>query len=158
MPSTLNKYAGVLFSGLVVISAITFKYQLYPSDCCKIVGPDDLVAIDWLDKNLPSDGRVAISAVELMVLASNSFQGYVGGDAGIWITPLTDQPTVPFPDRSDFSQGTTLQSLCEFEANYLYIGETGQTFNVTQIAAQPDWYKILLSMPKAKVYQIIGCE
>ena len=156
--SVLTKYAGVLFSGLVVISAILLQYQLYPSDCCIIVGSDDLVAIDWMDKNLPPDGRVAISAVELMVLASDSFQGYVGGDAGIWITPLTDRPTIPFLDRSDFSQRTTIQSLCGLEANYLYIGEIGQTFNDSQIRTQTDWYKILLSMPKAKVYQITGCE
>ena len=153
----LSRYVGILFSGLIVLNAV-FQYQLYPSNCCIIVGSDDLVAIDWMDKNLPADALIAISAVELMVLASDSFQGHVGGDAGIWISPLINQPTIPFLNFSDFSQDTTLQTLCELKANYLYIGETGQTFNVTQIAAQPDWYKILLSMPKAKVYQIIGCE
>ena len=153
----LYKYVGVLFSGIVVVNAM-LHYQLYPSDCCILVGSDDLVAIDWMDKNLPPDGRVAISAVELMVLASDSFQGYVGGDAGIWITPLTDQPTTPFPDISDFSQQTTLQTLCELKANYLYIGEIGQPFDDSQIGTKPEWYKILLSMPKAKVYQIVGCK
>lgn len=153
----LSKYVGILFSGLIVINAV-FQYQLYPSDCCIIVGSDDLVAIDWMDKNLPADALVAISAVELMVLASDSFQGHVGGDAGIWITPLINQPTIPFLNFSDFSQDTTLQTLCELKANYLYIGETGQTFDTSKIGTQPEWYKILLSMPKAKVYQVIGCE
>ena len=154
----LSKYVGVLFSGVVIINAIMVQYQLYPSDCCIIVGSDDLVAIDWMNENLPADALVAISAVELIVLASDSFQGHVGGDAGIWITPLINQPTIPFLNFSDFSQNTTLQTLCEQKANYLYIGEVGQTFNDLQIGTQPEWYKALLSMPKAKVYQIIGCN
>ncbi|HET9906995.1 MAG TPA: hypothetical protein VFQ23_10150, partial [Anaerolineales bacterium] len=152
-----SKYAGILFSALIIISAILFNYELYPSECCILVGADDVVAIDWMDKNLPPDASVAISAVELIVLASDSFQGYVGGDAGIWITPLTSQPTIPFLNHSDFSQATTLHTLCELNAHYLYIGETGQVFDDAQITAQPQWYKALLSMPKSKVYQIIGC-
>jgi hypothetical protein len=154
---TLSNYIGVLFIGLVLIHAL-FHYELYPSECCKIVGADDLVAIDWMDKNLPSEARVAISAVELSVFASDSFQGYVGGDAGIWITPLIDRPTIPFPKHSDFSQQATLETLCEMKANYFYIGEIGQTFDDSQINIHPEWYKNLLSMSKTKIYQVIGCE
>jgi hypothetical protein len=153
----LSKYVGILFIGLAVVNAL-LQYQLYPSDCCSIAGTDDLVAIDWMDNNLPPDARILISAVELMVLASDSFQGYVGGDAGIWITPLTDRHTIPFLNYSDFSQQTTLDSLCEFKVSHLYIGETGQTFDDSQISIHPEWYKILLSMPKTKVYEVIGCD
>ena len=151
-----GKYVSVLFIVLVAMNA-SAQYEFYPSDCCKIVGTDDLVAIDWMNKNLPSDARVLISAVELRVLASESLQGYVGADAGIWITPLTDRYTIPAVSHSDFSQQTTLNSLCEMKASHLYIGETGQTFDDSQISVHDEWYKILLSMPKAKVYQIIGC-
>ena len=152
-----GKYAGVFFIGLVLIHAI-LQPQLYPSDCCKIAGSDDMVAIDWMDKNLPPEARILISAVELRVLASDSFQGYVGGDAGIWVTPLTDRPTVPLLSYSDFSQQATLHSLCGMKASHLYIGETGQTFDDSQISIHPEWYEILLSMPRAKVYKVIGCE
>jgi len=96
--------------------------------------------------------------VELRVLASDSFQGYVGGDAGIWITPLTDRHTIPILSHSDFGQQNILNSLCEMKASHLYVGETGQTFDDSQINIHPEWYKILLSMPKAKVYQIVGCN
>ncbi|HMD80586.1 MAG TPA: hypothetical protein VKE92_04710, partial [Anaerolineales bacterium] len=156
-PMMTGKYAAVFFIGLVLIHAI-LQHQLYPSDCCKIAGSDDMVAIDWMDKNLPPEARILISAVELRFLASDSFQGYVGGDAGIWVTPLTDRPTVPLLSYSDFSQQATLHSLCGMKASHLYIGETGQTFDDSQISIHPEWYEILLSMPRAKVYKVIGCE
>ena len=156
-PTILSKYVSILVIGLVVINAL-LQYEFYPSDCCKIVGADDLVAIDWMGKNLPPDSRVLISAVELRVLASDSFQGYVGGDAGIWITPLTDRHTIPILSHSDFGQQNTLNSLCELKASHLYVGETGQTFDDSQINIHPEWYKILLSMPKVKVYEVIGCD
>jgi hypothetical protein len=156
-PTILSKYVSVLFIGFVLINAIR-QYDLYPSDCCKIVGTDDLVAMDWMDEHLPPDARILISAVELRVLASDSFQGYVGGDAGIWITPLTDRLTIPVLNYSDFGQQTTLNTLCDMNIDYLYIGEIGETFDDSQISIHPDWYKSLLSMPKAKVYQVIGCN
>ena len=156
-PTIISKYVSVLFIGFVLINAI-LQYDLYPSACCKIVGTDDLVAMDWMDKHLPPDARILISAVELRVLASDSFQGYVGGDAGIWITPLTDRSTIPLLNYSDFGQQTTLNTLCDMNADYLYIGEIGQTFDDSQLSIHPEWYKALLSMPKAKVYQVIGCN
>ena len=153
----LSKYIGVFFIGAVLINAL-FKYEVYPSGCCSIVGRDDLVAMDWMDKNLPVDARILTASTELRVLATDSFQGSVGGDAGIWINPLTGRSTIPMPYFSDFSQQTTFDSLCKMGVTHIYVGETGLTFDDTKIAPHPDWYKILLSMPKVKVYQLIGCK
>ena len=116
------------------------------------------MAIDWMDKNVPSEAHIAISSTELRVLDSDTPQGAAGGDAGIWITPLTDRATIPVPYHSDFSQQTTFDALCQQGAGYLYVGETGTTFDNGQITPYPDRYRILLSMPKAQVYQVIGCE
>jgi hypothetical protein len=148
---------GLFIIGLLLVNALA-TYTLYPSDCCSIAGRDDLVAIDWMDKNLPAEARILISSTELWVLASDSFQGSVGADGGVWITPLTGRATVLLPYYSDFSQPTTVDILCEMNADYIYIGEAGATFNSAQITPYPDTYKILLSMPKAKVYQVIGCQ
>jgi len=153
----LSKYIGVFFIGAVLINAL-FKYEVYPSGCCSIVGRDDLVALDWMDKNLPVDARILTASTELRVLATDSFQGSVGGDAGIWINPLTGRSTIPMPYFSDFSQQTTFDSLCKMGVTHIYVGETGLTFDDTKIAPHPDWYKNLLSMPKVKVYQLIGCK
>lgn len=152
-----GKYAGVLCIGLVLINALS-QYELYPSDCCAIAGPDDLVAIDWMDKNLPADARILVSAVDLIVLASGTAQGYLSGDAGAWITPLTDRVTIPSPYNSDLGQRGIFDDLCEMQVNYIYVGEIGQTFDASQLIAHSDWYKPLLSMPRAGVYQIIGCN
>ena len=152
-----GKYVSILCMGLVLINAFT-HYRLYPSACCEIVSQDDLVAIDWMDKNLPLDARILISANELRVLASGSFEGYVSEDAGVWITPLISRATIPLPYSSDFGQQSILDSLCRMKANYIYVGEIGTTFDNSQIQRHPDWYKSLLSMPKAKVYQVIGCN
>ena len=152
-----GKHAGVLVIGLVLINALS-QYNLYPSDCCAIVGPDDLVAIDWMDKNLPPDTRILIAATELRVLATGSFQGYVSGDAGAWITPLTDRATFPLPYDSDFTQQNILDALCAMEATHIYVGGTWEAFDAAQLKTRPDWYGSLLSMPKAEVYQIVGCN
>jgi hypothetical protein len=153
----LSKSIGVIFIGVVLINVV-FKYEVYPSGCCSIVSRDDLVAIDWIDKNLPSEARILTSSTELRVLATDAFQGSAGGDAGTWINPLTGRVTMSLPYFSDFRQQATFDTLCQIKANYIYVGETGLTFDNTTITPQPERYKLLLSMPKVKVYQVIGCK
>jgi hypothetical protein len=152
-----RKYISVFFIVVLFINAL-FKYEVYPSGCCSLVGRDDLVAMDWMDKNLPTDARILTASTEMRVMATDSFQGIVGGDAGIWINPLTSRATIPLPYFSDFSQQTTLDSLCTMGATHIYVGETGLTFDDTKITPHPEWYQSLLSMPKVKVYQVIGCQ
>jgi hypothetical protein len=146
---------GLLIVLLLLHTAV--KYNFYTANCCSIVGRDDLVAIDWIDKNLPPDARIAISSTELKVIVSDSPQGASGGDAGIWIAPLTDRTTILLPYQSDFSQRATFNALCKRRAGYLYVGEIGTTFNNGILSEYPDWYRILLSMPKTKIYQVTGC-
>lgn len=153
----LGIYVSLLACGIVLINALA-TYDLYPSDCCVLAGNDDLAAIDWMNAQLPADARIGISATALKVLASNSFEGYVGGDAGIWITPLINRATITLPYDSNFDEQATLDNLCQRNISHLYIGEMGQTFNDAQLNAQPAWYKVLLAMPRVKVYQVIGCK
>jgi hypothetical protein len=154
---SLARSLGTVFIVLLLLHAVA-NYNFYPAGCCSIIGRDDLVAIDWMDKNLPSEARIAISSTELKVIVSDSPQGSAGGDAGIWITPLTDRATIPLPYQSDFSQQAIFDRLCQQRLGYLYVGETGTTFNNGLITAYPDRYQILLSMPKAKLYQVMGCS
>ena len=152
-----SRSAEVLCIGLLLINALS-QYELYPSDCCAIAGADDVLAIDWIDKNLPQEARILVSAVDLIVLASGTAQGHLSGDAGGWITPLTDRVTVPRPYISDFNRREVLDDLCTMQVNYIYVGEKGQSFDASQLIAHPGWYKPLLSMPKAGVYQVVGCD
>ena len=152
-----SRSAGVLCIALLLINALS-QYELYPSDCCAIAGADDVLAIDWIDKNLPVDARILVSAVDLIVLASGTAQGYLSGDGGAWIAPLTDRVTIPRPYDSDLGKREVLDDLCKMQINYIYVGERGQAFDASQLIAHPDWYKPLLSMPKAGVYEIVGCD
>jgi len=151
-----GNYLGGFFIAVLLINAL-FTYEVYPSGCCNLVGRDDLVAMDWIDKNLPAQARLLTSSTEMMVMDTDAFQGAVGGDAGIWINPLTSRGTVQLPYSSDFSQQTTLDSLCSMGVTHIYVGETGLTFDDATLAPRPEWYQLLLSMPKVKVYRVVGC-
>ncbi len=152
---SVSKTIGIFFILLVVGNA-SFKYDLYPSDCCAIVSQDDLTAIDWMDKNLPQDARILISSTELNVLPTDAYQGSAGGDAGTWINPLINRTTIFMPFTTDFNQGQTLEAICQSQVGYVYVGKTGWAFNNSGLNA--DFYKIVFSMPKAKVYEVIGCN
>lgn len=153
----LGILVGLLACGVVWINAVV-TYDLYPSNCCVLVGHDDVTAMDWMNAKLPADARIGISATELKVLTSGSFEGYVGGDAGIWILPLIDRQTVPLRYDTNFGEQATLENLCQQGISHLYVGELGQNFNDSQLSAQPTWYKALLAMPKVRVYQVVGCN
>lgn len=149
-------YLSHIFVILLLVNAYA-NYNLYQVECCSIVGRDDLVAIDWMDKNLPAKTRILISSTELRVLVSDSPQGAAGGDAGIWIKPLIDRTTIAMPYQSDFSQQAIFDILCQKGAEYIYVGEKGAIFNNGLLSPYPDRYQLLLSMPKTKIYQVIGC-
>lgn len=148
---------GLSACGMVLINA-SVTYDLYPSACCVIVGHDDVTAMDWMKAQLPTDARIGVSATELKVLASGSFEGYVGGDAGIWITPLIERTSIPLGYDTNFNEQATLDYVCQQGISHLYVGELGQNFNDAQLSVQPAWYKMLLSMPRVKVYEVVGCR
>ena len=152
-----GRYIGLLAIGITVVNAF-FTHDLYPSDCCVIVGNDDVVAIDWVANQLPVHARIGVASTELRVVASNISQGLVGADAGIWITPLTGRATIPLPNHLEFDQQPILDQLCDLGIDYLYVGEMGQPFDVSKVLTRPEWYTPLLSMPKTGVYEVVGCE
>lgn len=152
-----GKYVGLLAMGGAVIQAF-FTYTLYPSDCCAIAGNDDMVAMAWVEEQLPVHARIGIASTALKVMPFESSEGEVGADAGIWITPLTNRVTVLLPNDLDFDQRLALERLCELEIGYLFTGETGQPFDVNKILSRPEWYKPLLSMSKTGVYEVVGCN
>ena len=152
-----NGFVSLIACGLVLINAYA-TYEFYPATCCVLASQDDVTAIDWIDNHLPTDAHIGISAAELKVLTSGSFEGYVGSDAGIWITPLSSRFTTPLLYDTDFSEQSTLDSLCQSGISHLYVGELGQNFDDSQLSAQLAWYKALLSMPDVRVYAVVGCK
>jgi hypothetical protein len=151
-----SEYLYALLIVLIVIHALT-KYDFYPADCCVLVGKADLAALDWMKDHLPGDAQIGISVTELNVLQSDILEGYTGGDAGIWITPLIDRATIPLLYSSEFGQESIRNMLCQSRVSHLYVGERGQSFDPAGLQEHSEWYKVLLSREKATVYEVIGC-
>lgn len=154
---SLSQYTSFVIVGVTLIYSLA-RYDFHASDCCIIVGNDDVVATDWMDAHLPVDARIGIASTELKVMVTDATEGSAGSDAGVWITPLIDRVTIALPRDSDFSQQVTLDMLCQEQIGYLYVGELGQTFDEAKLSSHAEWYKPLLSMPKVKVYQVAGCK
>jgi hypothetical protein len=152
-----SKAVDIFLILLITVNAF-FKYDIYPSDCCDIVSNDDLVAIDWMDKNLPADALILTSSTDLNVLPTKEFQGSAGGDAGTWINPLIRRVTLTMSFVTDFSQRKTLDRLCQSQVDYVYVGKTGWPFNDAGMSTQPDSYKLIFDLPNAKVYEVTGCR
>jgi hypothetical protein len=156
-PERARMYAAILVVGLTGLIALG-RYNFYPSDCCNFVGYDDTVALDWLDKNLPSDTRILIPSTSMNVLPSGPSGSPTGTDAGIWIPALTGRNVTYAPFDIDFRSTGTLEGLCQMQINYIYVGGTTQRFNAAQLQSKADWYKGVLFLPNAQLYQLIGCE
>jgi len=151
-----SRVLGLLALGIVVVNAF-FVYDFYPSDCCVIVGNDDVVAMDWVAKRLTVDARIGISSTQLKVISETS-EGDVGADAGIWITPLIGRVTIPLPYNTDFDKQATWEIICEKQIGYLFVGEVGYPFDNGKIDTYPERYRPLLSMPRTRVYKVVGCN
>ncbi|HEY5728697.1 MAG TPA: hypothetical protein VIS72_01505 [Anaerolineales bacterium] len=150
-------YVGLLAIGIVVTN-VFFTYDFYPSDCCVIVGNNDVAAMGWMANQLPVDARIGIASTQLKVMPSESSEGDVGADAGIWITPLTSRATLLLPYDAGFDQQIALDALCQNEISHLFVGELGQTFDIARLNLRPAWYRPLLAMPGTRVYEVIGCK
>ena len=152
----LTGLAAFLLFGFIVLNA-KVNHNFYPSDCCQIANHDDLSAIHWIDKTLPSDASVLIASSNLFVTSLESPDALAGVDGGIWITPLTSRSTIPARGNLSFDQPETHADICKMNAGYVYIGGMPQSFTATQLDGRTDWYQVVFTLPKAKVYQVIGC-
>ena len=154
--SYIKALAMILFIGFIGLISIG-RYDFYPSDCCNFVKYDDTVALDWLDRNLPSDARILTASTALNVLPSGP-TGLMGTDAGIWIPALTNRNINLAPFDIDFHSINTLEQLCQEQIDYVYVGGTDQKFNAAQLQAKPEWYEGILLLPDVKLYQLTGCS
>ncbi|HEX5836371.1 MAG TPA: hypothetical protein VFY26_00980 [Anaerolineales bacterium] len=152
-----GRIIGMMFITLALVNAL-LEYDLYPSDCCAITSEDDLAAIQWMDENLPKDALILTSSTSLNVLPTDEYQGSAGGDAGTWVTPLIGRPSTSLPFHTDFSQQETRNTLCNAGVDYVYVGQTGYFFNDSGMPVQPDGYRIVFALPKARVYEVTGCD
>lgn len=153
----LNPLA-VLFTFVFAVVNAGFNHDFYPSTCCQIASHDDLSAIQWIDETLPPDSKILIASTSLYVTSLESPDTLAGVDGGIWISPLTSRRTILVRNTLSFDQQQTHTDLCRENADYIYIGGVPQSFNASQFDDLTDWYQAVFSLPKARVYHIIGCS
>lgn len=156
-PTLLTRFTTLLIFGLVLLNAKANRH-FYPSDCCQIVTRDDLAAFQWMDTTLPSDAGILTASTDLYVTSFESANTLAGVDGGVWITPLTSRKTVHMRWDINFNQPETHDEICAQELNYIYVGGMPQSFSASQLAGRPNWYLEIFVLPKARVYQVIGCE
>jgi hypothetical protein len=161
LPETTRPYARTLSVTLILAIAslvALWRYDFTPSDCGQFVAYDDTIALDWVDRNLSPDAHLLISATQLNVLPTEPPPNLVGTDAGIWIPVLTGRFVSRAPFDTDFHTASTLEQLCQMEVDYIYVGGTKQSFDAGQLRGQAEWYKRILSLPDAQLYQLTGCK
>lgn len=132
------------------------NYSFAPSTCCQLAGRDDLAAMEWVQQNTPADAHILIASANYS-LGKATLRG-AGTDAGIWVTPLTGRVTPALSYSSDFSQEQIRQQLCWGRVSYVYVGSREMSFNADLMLARPDWYRVALSLSKARIFQVLGCD
>jgi hypothetical protein len=151
--SRVPKNMMVFLAAIIVIYAFSTQ-EFLPSSCCQLAGPDDVVALDWIKKNLPEDAIVGISSADVTVTSGESLIRGTGTDGGIWIEPLAGKKVILLPYSSDFQSLETLRWLCGHGVTDLYVGGNAMSFQLEPSA----WYRPVFSLPSARVLEIEQCS
>lgn len=144
----------ILFAPAVL--NLLLHYDFYPSDCCSLVSDDDLLALDWMDANLPGDAVVLVPTTQLRVLEGRQ-EGRHMTDAGVWVGPLTGRRVLPAAFNVDFRGRAFLKKLCRRGVTHIYAGGSKQSFRKAALKRRTDWYAPALLLPRTRVYNLIGC-
>ena len=153
----LPKFAVIVLAASIIIHAWVM-YKFSPSDCCQLVDHDDAAALDWMDKHLPADARIAIASTDLNLNAFSRPMLGAGTDAGLWVAPLTQRATLTLPYSTDFVTQSTRDLLCQEHMTHIYIGARLQSFESDFAETNPAWYETVFSLPNAHIVQVINCE
>jgi hypothetical protein len=161
---------------LIIISAATISaIILGASRILPILNPSTLLyreadsaALDWLDKNTPSEARIVINPFLW------GYGMYAGNDGGYWITPTTGRLSFPPPalyglsvplssEVNQISQNvielskdaTSLhQFLVANKIEYIFIGVRGGVLSANLLASSP-LYEQLYSKNGAWIFQVM---
>jgi hypothetical protein len=145
----------------ILIAAIAINawvmYNFSPSKCCQLVGRDDAATLDWANKNLPANARIAIASTDLSLTSTSPMLG-TGSDAGIWVEPLTGRAIFALPYSTDFTDPNTHDRLCQQQVTHIYIGGLPRSFESNFVDAKPEWYKTIFFLSQARIVETLGCN
>ncbi len=153
----LPKFAALVLAASTIIHAWA-AYNFSPSDCCQLVNRDDAAALDWMDKHLPADARIAIASENLNLNVFGSPMQAAGADAGIWVAPLTQRAILSLPYSTDFAAQNVHDLLCQQRVTHIYVGAMPQSFESDFVEAKPGWYEAVFSLPNARIVRALNCD
>ena len=153
----LPKFAVILLTVFILYYAVT-NYNFSPSDCCQLAGRDDAAALDWMDRRLPADARIAIASADLSIDPISAPMQGTGTDAGIWVAPLTGHTVTALPYYTDFLSQEMHTSLCDQQVTHIYIGTRPQSFKADFVKDAPTWYETIFQLPNAQIVKVLGCN
>jgi hypothetical protein len=153
----LPRFATIALAAIIIFHAWT-TYNLGHSECCQLVNRDDAVTLDWMDKHLPTNTRIAIASTDLSLATFSAPVPGIGTDAGAWVAPLTGRATFALPYSADFITQSTHDLLCKQHVTHIYVGGLPRSFNSNFADAKPAWYVTIFSLLNTRVVQILGCE
>ncbi len=123
----LTQAVAVVICGTLVVHAL-LAYDPKASSCCTIVTRNDLVALDWLGRNVRPQDLVAIATESLQLGAGSYVALEAPVDAGAWINPLTGLGVMPLQHDADLGADAVVQDLCERGVRYIYLGGISSRF------------------------------
>jgi len=153
----LPRFAVTVLAAAIIIHAWA-AYNFSPSDCCRLVSRDDVVTLDWMDKHLPANARIAIASTDLSLAASGASMEGIGTDAGTWVTSLTGRMVFALPYSKDFNLQSTHDMLCQQQVTHIYVGGLPHSFNSSFANLKPAWYQTIFFLPNARIVQMTGCD
>lgn len=153
----LARVGGMALISLAIALHAFSNYSSYPSTCCTLVSQDDVVALEWVNQNLPPNDHILIASSQ-QGLAPYPYPALEAAtDAGIWIVPLTGRPISILPYSTDFRQSSTLDLMCQSDVNDIYVGGRPQSFSARALREMPGWYTLILRLPGAEIYHVRAC-
>ena len=153
----LPKFAVILLTVFILYYAVA-NYNFSPSDCCQLAGRDDAAVLDWMDRQLPADARIAIASADLSIDPISAPMQGTGTDAGIWVAPLTGHTVTALPYYTDFLSQEMHASLCSQQVTHIYIGTRPQSFKADFVKAAPTRYEVVFQLPNTQIVKVLGCN
>jgi hypothetical protein len=138
-----------------LLAAVMFNLlrgaSVSPDGCCDYFKQDDQHAFGWLAENSPKGTLVLIPAFD-----DNG--KVVGTDSGIWIYPLLGRDTNKLPFNTNWNSSRTLEEICNFGAQklYIYMGGRDYSFADSQLARDTS-FKPVFEAGQVRIYEVTGC-
>jgi hypothetical protein len=153
-PALASPIIGMGLLSLTVLAILLRPVSDFkPSPCCVYMTIDDIFLIGWMNDNIPPNSRILV-ATDTEI---NTPFVKVNIDAGAWIPPLTELETIKFDYRTDFSDATFHNTLCQENIKYIYVSAVNQGFSIFLLEENKQKYSPILVLPDARLYGV-NCQ